>query len=64
MQRKLKDLFASGTSVAWLIDPKKEQAEIYTAPTQPELILPDQFLTAPTLLPGFRVQLRDLLERG
>ena len=64
MERKLKDLFAAGTSVAWLIDPKKEQAEIYTAPAQPELVLPEQFLTAPALLPGFQVQLRELLERG
>lgn len=64
MERKLKDLFASGTSVVWLIDPRKQQAEIYTSPTDPEVILPDQFLKAPALLPGFQVQLRELLDHG
>lgn len=64
MERKLKDLFAAGTSVVWLIDPKKQQAESYASPTDPELVLPEQFLTASTLLPGFQVQLRELLERG
>lgn len=63
MERNLKDLLVAGTSVVWLIDPKKEQAEIYTSPAQPELVLPDQLLTAPALLPGFQVRLRELLER-
>jgi Uma2 family endonuclease len=64
MERKLKDLFESGTSVAWLIDPKKKQAEIYTQPTQPELVEAEQFLQADPVLPGFAVRLGELLERG
>ena len=32
MQRKLKDYFLSGVEEVWIISPKTQTAEVYTAP--------------------------------
>jgi Uma2 family endonuclease len=59
---RLKDFFASGTQLAWIIDPEQECAEICHAPTQRKLIASGADLDGEQLLPGFRYPLADLFK--
>jgi Uma2 family endonuclease len=60
MARKLRDYFLAGVELAWLIDPKKQTGEIYTAPDVCRRISKSQSLDGGTVLPGFRLPLKQL----
>lgn len=63
IRQKTSEYFASGTEAVWIIDPKKREAFIHTSPTDRVRISPDDDLECPSLLPGFRLRLGDLLDR-
>jgi Uma2 family endonuclease len=50
---RLKDFFASGTQIAWIIDPQKQCAEVCHSLTDRKLIGSGAFLEGEHLLPGF-----------
>jgi Uma2 family endonuclease len=64
IERKLEEYFRAGVLLAWVIDPRKKAAEIYTAPTKKKEIGLDGTLQGGTILPGFRLPLKDLFARG
>jgi Uma2 family endonuclease len=64
MLRKLKDYFTCGVSVVWLIHPKNETAEAYTAPDKRKKIPKGGVLEAADILPGFSLLLKRLFKRA
>jgi Uma2 family endonuclease len=64
MDAKVREYFAGGVSLVWIIDPESESAEVYTAVHQVERIGADGSLSGEQVLPGFEVGLRDLFERA
>ncbi len=64
MDERLKDFFASGTKLAWIIDPSAQRAEICHSLTHRELVGSGGFLEGEDLLPGFRYPIADLFEKG
>lgn len=59
---RLKDFFASGAQIAWVIDPERQRAEICHSPTSRQLIGSGGFLDGEHLLPGFRHPIADLFK--
>ncbi|MFL5241296.1 MAG: Uma2 family endonuclease [Gemmataceae bacterium] len=64
MARKIREYFKAGVRLVWLIDEKKQQAEVYTSPQHVKRIDKTGDLEGGEVLPGFRVSLADLFSRG
>ena len=62
IDERLKDFFASGTQIAWLIDPEDESVEVCHSLTARRLIGSGGFLEGENLLPGFRYPIADLFK--
>jgi Uma2 family endonuclease len=62
--RKLRDYFLNGTLLVWVIDRKRQQAHVYTSPTDVQVLGVDDVLDGEDVLPGFRLPLRELFEEG
>jgi len=62
VDQRLEDFFASGTRIAWIIDPDAERVEICHSLTQRKLLGPGADLDGETLLPGFRYPIEDLFK--
>ncbi len=62
MARKLREYFASGTRLVWLVDPKSKTVRVHTGPTpkQSKVLTADQALDGGEVLPEFSVPVRDL----
>lgn len=63
MERKLLEYFEVGVRLAWLIYPRTQTAEIFTAPKVVKTIGKNQKLDGGVVLPGFSLALRKLFER-
>jgi Uma2 family endonuclease len=63
MTLKLRDYFLAGVREAWLIYPKTQTAEVYTAPDQKRRIPKSGALDGGAIVPGFRLSLADLFAR-
>jgi len=61
MQQKLQEYFAGGARLVWYVyhQPRKE-VRVYTSPEQCSLLAADQVLDGGDVLPGFRLDLREL----
>ena len=59
---RLRDFFASGTRIAWIIDPDAERVEICYSPVQRKLLGPGADLDGEHLLPGFCYPIADLFK--
>jgi Uma2 family endonuclease len=62
MDERLGDFFASGTQIAWLVDPATASAEVCHALTRRWTIGPAGHLEGEHLLPGFRYAIADLFK--
>ncbi len=62
--RKLRDHFASGTKVVWIVQPHTRSARVYTSPTRFRRISHKGVLQGSHTLSGFRLPLADLFERA
>jgi len=62
IDERLRDFVASGTQIAWIIDPDKQRVEVCHSPTQRRLIASGGFLEGEDLLPGFRYPIADLFK--
>ena len=63
MDKKRRQMFAAGTKLMWIIDPKTRTADIYDDPTQPDRMVKigeTEALDGGAVLPGFRLPLADL----
>lgn len=59
---RLKDFFASGTRIAWVIDPERESVEVCRSPVRRKLIGSGGLLEGEDLLPGFQLPIADLFK--
>ena len=59
---RLRDFFASGTQIVWIIDPETESAEICHSLTERKLLGPGGELDGEHLLPGFHYPLPNLFK--
>jgi Uma2 family endonuclease len=62
MDARLKDFFASGTQIAWLINPEEQCVEVCHSPTQRKLLGSGTDLDGEHLLPGFHYPIADLFK--
>jgi Uma2 family endonuclease len=63
IDQKRQELFAAGTKLVWVIDPKTRTAEVYDDPAKPNqvtLVREADALGGGAVLPGFRLPLADL----
>ncbi len=60
MARKIREFFASGCRLVWLVDPSNRTVPVYTSPTEPVVLTEQQTLTGGEVLPGFRLPPRKL----
>jgi Uma2 family endonuclease len=61
MQRKLQEYFAAGARLVWYVyhQPRKE-VRVYTSPQDCSVLAADQVLGGGDVLPGFRLELKEL----
>jgi Uma2 family endonuclease len=64
MRRKLREYFKAGVRLVWLIDPATRTAEVYTSLRKKTTITENEALDGGTVLPGFRLSLRELFARA
>ena len=60
MARKVREYFASGCRLVWLIDPRNRTVAVYTSLAKPIILTEKQTLTGGDVLLGFRLPLRKL----
>lgn len=60
MENKVREYFAAAVGAVWLIYPVARRAHLYDSATSMRIATAEDDLTAPTILPGFRVRLADL----
>lgn len=63
MDRKLRDYFLAGVELVWIIDPRTLSAKAYTSPGDVQRIGKTGYLDGGTVLPGFRLSLKELFAR-
>lgn len=64
MEGKLDEYFSAGVRTVWIIDPKRESAEVYASRESSVVIGIDGTLKAADVLPGFTVSMRELFNRA
>ena len=62
IDHRLKDFFASGTQICWIINPDDECVEICHSPTDRKLLGSGAMLDGEHLLPGFQFPIADLFK--
>jgi len=62
IDEKLQDYFRSGTRLAWIIDPRKHSAKIYTSFNDPLTIGEEGTLSGEPVLPGFSMSLATVFD--
>jgi Uma2 family endonuclease len=58
--RKLREYFASGTKLAWIVDPKKRTVVVHTSPHESTRLELGATLDGGSVLPGFSLPLAEL----
>ena len=60
--RKLKEYFAAGSKLAWIVEPKPQTVRVHTAPEDFVVLGQDGWLDGGNVLPGFRLAVRDVFD--
>jgi Uma2 family endonuclease len=60
MARKIREYFATGCRLVWLVNPRTRTVTVYTSPDDRSVLTEKQTLTGDDVLPGFRLRLREL----
>lgn len=60
LHRRLRQFFSAGTQVAWVVFPDRREVEIWEPKGTVRLLVAEDTLSAPGLLPGFEVPVADL----
>ena len=60
--RKLREYFAAGSRLAWVVEPKSQTVRVHTAPDQFVVLGVDDSLDGGSVLPGFRLGIHHLFE--
>jgi Uma2 family endonuclease len=59
---RLKDFFASGTKIAWIVHPDERFVEVCHSPTDRKMLGPAAMLEGEDLSPGFQYAVGDLFK--
>jgi Uma2 family endonuclease len=59
MERKLQEYFTAGVQLVWYVYPETRTVQVYTSPTDVHLLGEDETLDGGTVLPGFRLSIRE-----
>jgi len=62
IDERLKDFFASGTQIAWVINPDEQCVEVCYSLTKRRLVGPGGEVDGEHLLPGFHYPIADLFK--
>ena len=62
VKEKLRDYFAAGVLLAWIVDPATETITAYNADGTVQEFIAESTLTAESVLPGFAVRVADIFE--
>ena len=62
LREKVKQYLDAGALVVWVVYPRTEQVEIYTPGNTARILGIEDTLEAPELLPGFKLQVRAILQ--
>ncbi len=60
IERKMRDYFAAGVRLGWVIDPKTRTAKVYTSAKRGKDLDATGTLDGGNVLPGFKLPLADL----
>jgi Uma2 family endonuclease len=60
MARKLREYFAAGVRLVWLVDQRARTVTVYTSPDHSEVLRGSDTLTGDPVLPGFAISLKSL----
>jgi Uma2 family endonuclease len=63
MSRKIREYFAAGCLLVWIIDPEARTVTVYTAPTQSTTLTEGDMLDGGSVLPGFTLVLTELFAK-
>jgi Uma2 family endonuclease len=63
MERKLKDFFLAGTTLAWIVDPKQRTVTVHTAPDDSLTLTEKDSLDGGDVLPGLRLPVKEVFAR-
>jgi Uma2 family endonuclease len=63
MKRKLKEYFLAGTTLAWLVDPRKRIVTVHTAPDVSTRLTEDETIDGGAVLPGFSLPVKRIFAR-
>jgi Uma2 family endonuclease len=63
IERKLKEYFLAGVQMVWVIDHRKQSADVYTAPDRKTTLDEAGTLDGGAVLPGLQIPLAKLFER-
>ncbi len=61
---KLREFFASGMRLAWIIDPATRTAKVHSGPKRFRLLDEDSSLEGGSVVPGFSCTLKSIFEKG
>jgi Uma2 family endonuclease len=62
IDERLRDFFASGSQLVWVVNPETESVEVCRSLTQRQIIGSGGFLEGGPLLPGFRFPIADIFK--
>jgi Uma2 family endonuclease len=60
--RKLREYFAAGSRLAWVVEPKPQTVRVHTAPDEFFVLGVDDWIDGGSVLPGYRLAVRELFE--
>ena len=60
--RKVDHFLAAGSMTVWVVYPESRQVHVHKVGRKTAKLSPDQSLEAPQILPGFRIEIRQLFE--
>ncbi len=64
MERKRREYFEAGVEFVWMVDPLNRSVQVFTSSDAFTLVTEDEVLNGGTVLPGFRLSVRDWFERA
>jgi Uma2 family endonuclease len=64
IDRKLREFFAAGCKLAWVIDPATKSANVHTSATKAKSLDESGILDGGKVLPGFKLPLAELFAVG
>ena len=59
MANKLQEYFRAGVQLVWYVYPETRTVQVYTSPSDVRLLAEDDTLDGATVLPGFRLSIRE-----